>query len=130
MYPDHLVDRMAGGERDMRLPDAARAEQDRVLAASGIRHRHLVDALELFDDAEAGLPEAALAIDHLDFHHPGQELHLIFGRAPARRFPVFAQEGGQLQVMFEQDAGALAMASRVARSAAWVVAAKGRGRCG
>ena len=114
--------------------DAAWAEQDRVLAtvdavaAREIQHQHLVeardclevDALELFDDGEAGLPDAALAIDHLHFHHPGQELHLIqvFGRALARRFLVFPQEGWQLQVMFGQDAGASTMASRVAQSAA------------
>ena len=74
-----------------------------------------VEALELFDDGEAGLPDApldqaSLAVDHLHLHQPGQELHMIqaLGRALAREFLVFPQEGGQLellQMVLEQDAG-------------------------
>ena len=139
----------AEGESDMRLPDAARAEQDYILpavdviAAREIQHQHLVEAgdrleveaFELFDDGEAGLPDAALdqaalAIDHLHLHQPGEELHMIqpLGRALARQFLVLAQEGRQLQplqVMFEQDAGGLSHgrplrpAERRNRRSAW-----------
>ena len=127
----HLVDQVGGGgeadgeallasgeaecESDMSLSDAAWAQQDRVLAAvdviaSGeIQDEHLVEAwdgleveaLELFDDGEAGLPDApldqaTLAVDHLHLHQPGQELHMVQAvcRALARQFLVFAQEGG------------------------------------
>ena len=80
----------------MRLADAARAEQDYVLAARDvlaagkIQHQHLVErrdrleveALELFDDREPGLldtplDEAALAVDQLQLHQPGEELDMI-----------------------------------------------------
>ena len=132
----------AEGESDMRLPDAAWAEQDYVLtardvlAAREIQHQHLVEArdcleveaLELFDNREPGLPdaaldEAALAVDQLQLHQPGEELHMIqaLGRALARQFLVFPQEGRQLQplqVMFEQDAGGLSH-GRPLRPAGW-----------
>ena len=139
----------AEGESDMRLADAARAEQDHILpavdviAAREIQHQHLVEAgdrleveaLELFDDGEPGLPDAALdqpalAVDHLQLHQPGQELDMIqaLGRALARQFLVFPQEGRQLQslqVMLEQDAGGLSHgrplrpAERRNRRSAW-----------
>ena len=132
----------AEGESDMRLPDAAWAEQDYVLtardvlAAREIQHQHLVEArdcleveaLELFDDREPGLPdaaldEAALAVDQLQLHQSGEELHMIqaLDRALARQFLVFPQEGRQLQplqVMFEQDAGGLSH-GRPLRPAGW-----------
>ena len=119
----------AEGESDMGLADAAWAEQDYVLAARDvfaageIQHQHLVErrdrleaeAPELCDDREPGLldtplDEAALAVDQLQLHQPGQEPHMIqaLGRALARQFLVFPQEGRQLQplqVMLEQDAG-------------------------
>ena len=64
-------------------------------------------ALELFDDREPGLldtpfDEAALAVDQLQLHQPGQELHMIqaLGRALARQFLVFPQEGRQLSALF------------------------------
>ena len=70
---------------------------------------------KLFDDREPGLldtplDQAALAVDQLQLHQSGEELDMIqaLGRALARQFLVFPQEGGQLQplqVMFEQDAG-------------------------
>ena len=60
------------------------------MCAGEIEHQHLVEArdgleveaVELFDDGEAGLPDAALdqaslAVDHLHLHQPGQELHVI-----------------------------------------------------
>ena len=94
-----------------------------------------VEALELFDDREPGLfdtplDEAALAVDQLQLHQPGQELDMIqaLGRALARQFLVFPQEGRQLQslqVMLEQDAGGLShgrplrRAERRNRRSAW-----------
>ena len=126
------------GESDMRLPDAARAEQDHILpavdviAAREIQHQHLVgagdrlevEALELFDDGEPGLldtplDEAALAVDQLQLHQPGQELDMIqaLGSALARQFLVLAQEGRQLQLlqmMLEQDARRLSHGRRPA----------------
>ena len=149
---DHLVDQVGGGgevhgeaplaggeaegQSDVRLAHAARAEQDRVLAALDViaacevQHQHLVEArdglevgaLELLDDREPGLPDAALdqatldqatlAVDHLHLYQSGQKLHMIqaLGRALAREFLVFPQEGRQLellQMMFEQDVGRL-----------------------
>ena len=60
-----------------------------------------VEALERFDDGEPGLPDAsldqaAIAVDQLQLHQSGQELHMIqtFGRALPRQFLVLAQEGG------------------------------------
>ena len=67
----------AEGESDMRLPDTAWAEQDYVLAARDvlaageIQHQHLVErrdrleveALELFDDGEAGLLDTPLGVE-------------------------------------------------------------------
>ena len=105
-----------------------------VIAAGEVQHQHLVEArdgleveaLELFDDGEPGLPdaafdEAALAVDHLHLHQPSEELHMIqaLGRALARQFLVFPQEGRQLellQVMFEQDAGGLSHGRRLRRA--------------
>ena len=64
-----------------------------------------VEAFELFDDGEACLldallDQAALAVDQLQLHQPGEELDMIqsLGRALPRQFLVFPQEGGSLSL--------------------------------
>ena len=162
---DHLMDELGGGgeahgeallaggeaegQGDVRLADARGPKQDRVLAtidivaAGEVQHQHLVqardglevEALELFDDREPGLPDAALdqaalAVDRLHLHQPGEELHVIqaLGRALAGQLLVFPQDGRQLQllqVVFEQDAGRfshdrpLRRAGRHSRRSGW-----------
>ena len=56
------------------------------------------------------LDHAPFAIDQFQLHQPGQELNMIqaLGRALARHFLVFPQEGRQLQgleVVCQQDVG-------------------------
>ncbi len=96
-----LAGGQAEGQSDVRLAHAARAQQDRVLAAvdvvavGEIQHQHLVErrdrleveALELFDDGEAGLPDApldqpAVTVDHL---HPGCTARRSSTRGAGRR---------------------------------------------
>ncbi len=109
----------AEGESDMRFTDAARTEQDYILAARDVlaagefEDQHLaerrdgveVEAVELFDDGEAclldaPLDQAALAVDQLQLHQPGEELDMIqsLGRALPRQFLVFPQEGGSFSL--------------------------------
>ena len=103
---------------DMGLARAGRAQGDDFLApldplaARQLQHLRLVqrgdglevEAVEAFGDRElrcldAPLDHAPFAIDQFQLHQPGQELNMIqaLGRALARHFLVFPQEGRQLQ---------------------------------
>ena len=133
--------RIAFSRRSMYSPRARSSTSILLSARDGLE----VEALELLDDREPGLPDAALdqaalAVDRLHLHQPGEELHMIqaLGRALARQLLVFPQDGRQLellQVVFEQDAGRFSH-DRPLRRAGWhsrrlrVAATKGWGRCG
>ena len=113
---------LAGGQPepqgDMGLAGAGRAEGNDVLAPldplAARQRQHLrlvqrgdgleVEAVEALGDRElrrldAPLDHAPFAIDQFQLHQPGQELNMIqaLGRALARHFLVFPQEGRQLQ---------------------------------
>ena len=124
---------LAGGQPepqgDMGLARAARAQGDDVLApldplaARQLQHLRLVqrgdglevEAVEALGNRElrrldAPLDHAPFAIDRFQLHQPGQELNTIqaLGRALARHFLVFPQEGRQpqgLEVVCQQDVG-------------------------
>ena len=124
---------LAGGQSepqgDMGLARAGRAEGNDVLApldplaARQLQHLRLVqrgdglevEAVEALGDRElrcldAPLDHAPFAIDRFQLHQPGQELNMIqaLGRALARHFLVFPQEGRQpqgLEVVCQQDVG-------------------------
>ena len=84
------VDRAVGG------PALSGYEASAVELRSFIRHPQVGRQPGLPD---APLDEEALAVDQLQLHQPGQELDMIqaLGRALARQFLVFPQEGRQLQ---------------------------------
>ncbi len=122
---------LAGGqaesESNVGLSRAARAEGDDVLpsldplAAGQLEHLHLVEAgdrleveaVEAFDSGkprglDAALDHPALAVDQLEFHQPGEELHMVLplGGALAGELAVLSKEGRQLQrleMMVEQQ---------------------------
>jgi hypothetical protein len=122
---------LAGGEAQAEgrvgLAGAARAEGDDVLAAldplaaGELQHLHLVErrdcleveAVEALGGRElccldAALDHPALAVDQLQLHQPGEELHMILplGGALAGELGVFPEEGRQLQrleVVVEQQ---------------------------
>ena len=115
----------AEGESDMRLADAARAEQDYVLAARDAysprarsSDQHLVErwdgleveAVEAFDGGEPGLPDPpldhpAFAVDQFQFSEADEIAHMAgaLGGALAGQLVVLAQKGRQLQGLEVMD---------------------------